>query len=253
MSLTKQPHNGGHRLNTDQISGWAEILLTEYPANPKHHKAEDASMLVNFDPLELEEIHARSHPWGKTDYEERGGQYSNFIINPELITTMLEDFKPHENRHAVQTFYDFLRWINGTESKLETNDCALHEEVINNPDFLFKFTHKIDGRVEILFRNHEINCNNAITKWFFRTLSLYLQVERPNFFNALIDLRSVPTNYIMLSSHENAGHRIRITFNAYGNGESDVWSCLNVVFHGIWKATERLNNALTEGNDITFP
>ncbi|WP_333620548.1 hypothetical protein [Pantoea septica] len=210
-------------------------------------------MLVNFDPLKLEEEHARSHPWGKTEYEERAGQYSNFITNPELITTMLEDFNPHEDKQAVQTFYDFLRWINGPDSQLETNDCALREGVIKNPDALFKFSHKIDGRVEILLRQHEVNCLAQAVTWLFRMLSLYLQVERPDFFDALIDLESAPTDFVLLPGDENSGHRIRITFNAYGNGEVEVWACLATVFQSIWNATKRLNSALSEGNNLTFP
>ena len=131
---------------------------------------------------------------------------------------MLEDFNPHEDKQAVQTFYDFLRWINGPDSQLETNDCALREGVIKNPDALFKFSHKIDGRVEILLRQHEVNCLAQAVTWLFRMLSLYLQVERPDFFDALID-RRVPTDFVLLPADENSGHRIRITFNAYGNGK----------------------------------
>lgn len=210
-------------------------------------------MLVNFDPLKLNDERARSHPWGKTGYKERAGQYSNFMTNPELITTMLEDFNPHDDKQAVQTFYGFLRWINGLDSQLETNDCALREMVIENPDALFKFSHKIDGRVEILLRKHEANCHAQIVTWLFRMLSLYLQVERPDFFDALIDLKSAPTDYVLLPGDEGTGHRISVTFNAYGNGESEVWACLDAVFQSIWNATKRLNRGLSEGNNITFP
>ena len=77
-------------------------------------------MLINFDPLRDFEQDRRSHPWGKTAYNERAGFYSNFIQHPELITEVLEDFKPHEDKKAIQTFYTFLKWINGAESAFET-------------------------------------------------------------------------------------------------------------------------------------
>lgn len=93
-------------------------------------------MLINFDPLREPENDRRSHPWKKTSYEERAGFYSNFIKNPELITEVLEDFKPHESQKAVQTFYEFIKWINGSASAFETNDCAMREGVINNVDSL---------------------------------------------------------------------------------------------------------------------
>lgn len=210
-------------------------------------------MLINFDPLRDMEEDRRTHPWGKTAYDERGGFYSNFIDNPELITEVLEDYKPHENKEAVQTFYSFLKWINGPESNFETNDCALRANVITNTDSLFKFTHKIDGRVEFFLREHQLNCRKDIATWLMRMSSLYLQVERPDFFNGLIDVQLAPTDYITLPADQGNGYRIRLVFNAYGNGETEVWSALNTTFNNIFESTKRLNRALSEGSSPTFP
>ncbi|HFD3378373.1 TPA: hypothetical protein ACP44Y_001285 [Klebsiella quasipneumoniae] len=210
-------------------------------------------MLVNFDPLRELENDRRSHPWGKTSYDERAGFYSNFIENPQLITEVLEDFKPYESKPAVQTFYSFLKWINGPDSSFETNDCALRDGVIMNTDSLFKFTHKIDGRVEFFLRQHQHNCNKNVATWLMRMSSLYLQVERTNFFNSVIDIQLAPTDFIMLPANQRDGYRIRLVFNAYGDGELDTWEALNSTFDSIFKATKRLNQALTEGNSPTFP
>lgn len=210
-------------------------------------------MLINFDPLRNTEEDRRTHPWGKTAYDERGGFYSNFIVNPELITEALEDFKPHEGREAVQTFYSFLKWINGPESAFETNDCALRENVIINTDSLFKFTHKIDGRVEFFLREHQYNCRQDIATWLMRMSSLYLQVERPEFLNALIDIQLAPTDFITLPADQRNGYRIRLVFNAYGDGETEVWGALDTTFNNIFKSTKRLNSALSEGSTPTFP
>ncbi|HHJ4165114.1 hypothetical protein RZP54_25335 [Raoultella ornithinolytica] len=210
-------------------------------------------MLVNFDPLRELENDRRSHPWGKTSYDERAGFYSNFIENPQLITEVLEDFKPYESKPAVQTFYSFLKWINGPDSSFETNDCALRDGVIMNTDPLFKFTHKIDGRVEFFLRQHQHNCNKNVATWLMRMSSLYLQVERTNFFNSIIDIQLAPTDFIMLPANQRDGYRIRLVFNAYGDGELDTWEALNCTFDSIFKATKRLNQAITEGNSPTFP
>lgn len=210
-------------------------------------------MLVNFDPLRELENDRRSHPWGKTAYDERAGFYSNFIENPQLITEVLEDFKPYESKPAVQTFYSFLEWINGPDSSFETNDCALRDGIIMNNDPLFKFTHKIDGRVEFFLRQQQHNCNKNVATWLMRMSSLYLQVERTNFFNSLIDIQLAPTDFIMLPANQRDGYRIRLAFNAYGDGELDTWEALNCTFDSILKATKRLNQALTEGNSPTFP
>ena len=210
-------------------------------------------MLINFDPLMNLEENRRSHPWGKTAYKERSGFYTNFITNPELITEVLEDFKPHADKEAIHTFYSFLRWINGSESAFETNDCALRENVMPNTDSLFKFTHKIDGRVEFFLREHQYNCRKDIATWLMRMSSLYLQVERSDFFNALIDIQIAPTNFITLPADQGDGYRIRLVFNAYGNGETEVWDALNTTFNNIYESTKRLNRALSEGDSPTFP
>ncbi|QQE44272.1 hypothetical protein [Hafnia alvei] len=210
-------------------------------------------MLINFDPLRESENDRRSHPWKKTSYEERAGFYSNFIKNPELITEVLEDFKPHESQKAVQTFYEFIKWINGSASAFEINDCAMREGVINNVDSLFKYTHKINGRVEFFLRDHPLNCNKDVITWIMRMSSFYLQVERPDFLNSFIDIQIAPTDFISLPADQREGYRIRLVFNTYGNGDSETWSALNTTFESIFKAIKRLNKALTEGSSPTFP
>jgi len=205
-------------------------------------------MLINYDPISMHDSdQVRSHPWRKTEYNERPGFYSNFITNPELIPDVLEDFSPYADKPAVQTFYRFLRWINGHESQLETNDCALRDSVIDNPDGVFNFSHKIDGRVEFFYRDHKMNCRDDYVIWLFRMTSLYLQVERPDFLNGLITMQLAPTDFINLPTNESAGHRIRLSFHAYGNGDGEVWSALRTTFECIRKVTERLNIAMTEG------
>lgn len=210
-------------------------------------------MLINFDPLRKIEEDRRTHPWGKTAYEEKGGQYFNFIESPESIPYVLEDFTPFADKPAVKTFYEFLKWINGPESLLETNDCALREGVIINTDSIFKYSHKIDGRVEFFLRQHEMNCHEQISTWLMRMFSFYMQVERPNLLNALTDIQLAPTDFILLPGNQTYGYRIRLVFNAYGNGDIDTWYALDCLFNAIWDATKRLSKAITEGNNPTFP
>ncbi len=210
-------------------------------------------MLINFEPLpEKSDSYVRTHPWTITDYEGRQGFYTNFIEHPEQIPQVLEDFKPHDHQPGVKCFYGFLQWINGAESFLETNDCALSESVVLNPDRLIKRTHKIEGRVELFIREHALNANNAAVTWLFRMLSFYLQIQRPNFYDGFVTLQLAPTSFVELADQSD-GHRIRLTFNAYGDGEDDTWAALSIVFSNIWEATKRLNQAMTEGDTPTFP
>src|ERR1700736_4680407 len=79
--------------------------------------------MIVYQDLSLQELELRTHPWthGGTNPEFR---YYDFKVEPTSIPQVLEDFRVHAEQPAVQLFYQFLAWINGPESQLETNDCA---------------------------------------------------------------------------------------------------------------------------------
>ena len=64
----------------------------------------------------------RLHPYIAIHAGQSG--YVDFKREPSRIPEVLEDFKPFAGERAIQTFYEFLRWINGPDSLLETCDCA---------------------------------------------------------------------------------------------------------------------------------
>ena len=106
----------------------------------------------------------RTHPWSKTEYSNDGGAYYNFCDHPELIPEVLEDFRPHAHHEAVQVFYKFLSWANGDDSLLETADCAMrppHE----NDDTIFRVPLKIDGRLEIVYKEDRLNVDADSFEW----------------------------------------------------------------------------------------
>lgn len=191
----------------------------------------------------------RAHPWGKTEYEDGGGRYHNFIEHPALIPEVLEDFKPHADRKAVQEFYDFLRWINGPTSNLETTDCALrapHE----SPDLIFRKPLRVDGRVELLSREHLYNTRaySDSFRWVCRMLCIYLQLAEPGFYAGKVQLAIRPTYYSLLKDierDERFGYRLSLGFCAYGHTEDEAFDNLFILFRGVWKACERLVAART--------
>lgn len=185
----------------------------------------------------------RSHPWGKTAYEEDGGAYYSFIERPELIREVLEDYRPHAERPAIQKFYELLEWINRPDGNLETNDCALRPPVPESD--LFRKTHRIGGRLELFMRNHAANTvayENAFL-WMARMLAMYLQVEGPDCRTVIFDFSVKPTDYILLPEDKCAGYRLSITFNAYGDGDDEVWGSLLTAFEALLEATKRLDRS----------
>jgi hypothetical protein len=68
----------------------------------------------------------RGHPWG-TAIDNPDERYYDFKEHSDLIPEVLEDFKPWSRYPAIATSYELLRWINGPESVVESNDCAFQE------------------------------------------------------------------------------------------------------------------------------
>lgn len=194
------------------------------------------------------EVPIRSHPWNVTQYANGGGRYYNFIANPELIPEVLEDFKPHAHRPAVQMFYDFLRWINHPDGNLETNDCAMRSPH-QHDDTIFRKDLRIDGRLDIFSREHIYNTKPYADTFFWlpRMLSVYLQVAKPNFYEGKVTIGVRPTYYKLLDGiprNERFGYRMSLIFAAYGSSENEVFDNLRIVFEGIWEASKRLSAAM---------
>ena len=186
----------------------------------------------------------RTHPWSRTEYTNGGGAYYDFALQPDLIPSVLEDFRSHSHYPAVQRFYEFLRWVNTSpESSLETNDCALrapHE----HGDSIFDFRLKVDGRLHIFYRNYADNVRSDCFHWLERMFCLYLQVYRPDFHHALISIGAWDTDYVRLVGQKCRGKLLSLTFNAYGDSEEDAFNSLLVVFDGFWEASKRISKAM---------
>jgi hypothetical protein len=194
--------------------------------------------------ISLTESGHKTHPWSRTSYTNGGGAYYDFTKNLNLIPEVLEDFRPHADQQAVQRFYEFLGWVNGDESLLETTDCALrapHE----HEDSIFRARLKIDGRLEILYREHAFNVAPDSFRWLEYMFCLYLQVYRPDFYRAVIRIGARDTDYVRLPPAECHGKRLCLTFNAYGDSEAEAFDSLLVVFEGFWGVSKRISNAMT--------
>lgn len=198
--------------------------------------------------FEITESGRRTQPWGKTEDAVRNGQYYDFINNPELIETKIEDFFPHSEKAAVQLFYDLIRWINSEKSTLESTDCLLSgEPELANEAGLFSCSHIQKGRFEFFIRNYEINAMKESVIWVFDKLSLYLQLEGAEFKKGMFRIQPLITDYIISAEEQLTGHRFCIQFYAYGNGLDDTWSSLACTFNNLFKALKRLNSDMISG------
>jgi hypothetical protein len=113
----------------------------------------------------------RLHPYHAMDDSQSG--FVDFVQHPDQIPIALEDFRPFGDRSAVQTFYDFLRWLNGRDGHLQSCDCAFRPAA-SHADTNSHYTLSAIGRLFIMFRDLRFNCSNPHTEWLCDRLMHYL-------------------------------------------------------------------------------
>ncbi|EFR6818657.1 hypothetical protein HYF16_000256 [Salmonella enterica] len=197
----------------------------------------------------------RTQPWDKTTgHQYRPGQYYNFRENPGLIETSLEDFIEHSDQQAIKTFFSLLTWINGDSSALESTDCMFSgTPKVSNVSAIFDCTHSSSGRLEFFLRDIWLNKKEAAIRWMLYKLSLYLQIERPDFRKETFGIVPLVTEYITGDANKHSGHRVCIYFDAHGNGIDDVWHSLEIMFSGLTKALKRMNVEMISGKSEPIP
>ena len=116
----------------------------------------------------------RIHPYIASRPGEAG--FVNFRQQPERIPEVLEDYLPHADQPAVRTFFEFLRWINGPESVLETCDCALRGPEKAKSPKKAKSPWVLHGRVMLMHREPGANCVEGAPTIFIKHLYEQLQL-----------------------------------------------------------------------------
>lgn len=203
----------------------------------------------------------RLFPYGPADATQSG--FVDFIQQPELIETCLEDFRPFAGTQAVETFYEFLRWINGPTSHLATCDCGLFPPAPHS-DRNSEHALRITGRVFILFRDLRGNSSLSASDW----LCVRMMNEMTDVDSNFSDAKGVVgfTKQLALQTgisngtwRENGkfessgandpgfGHHLMLTFFAYGQTEEETFESLNRVFKNIRVTAEKISALIGEG------
>jgi hypothetical protein len=174
-------------------------------------------------------VEPRAHPWafGGDNQEFR---YYDFKQFPELIPTVLEDFRPYRERPAVQTFFEFLRWANSPESELETDDCLFrppkpHKD--NNSDKKLG----CHGRIFVFFRHLEFNLVPSACDWFHDVWGVGVSGIDSEFTpsQGVVGLTKQRAWYTALphrEQHEILGGSLMLSFWAYGDTDDEAYDNL---------------------------
>ena len=182
----------------------------------------------------------RTHPWQGSSYDKQV-RYYNFVENPELIDTSLEDFTPWNSFQAVQTFYDFLRWVNGPESVYETNDCGFRGITPSNDTHITEKRLKAHARLMLLYRRHVLNTNEQLSDYFGRTLWEHLERIDPDFELGVVGFVKYPTVFTELPGlpADSPSYLVALYFWTWGDDEAEAMANLDRVFNNLWEATKQ--------------
>jgi hypothetical protein len=205
----------------------------------------------------------RLFPYAPGNADQCG--YIDFKAQPELIEVVLEDFKPSANWPAVQTFYSFLRWTNGPESQLETNDCALRTPTPNSDRNSTKrlIAH---GRIFILYRDLRLNTSKPHSDWLCGKLMQLLDGIDVLFRHdeGVVGFTLTPTVQTAISKGSwrpdgsfdcgaddpGFGHHLMLSFFSYGNDEAETFGNLERVFLNILEASKLLSADIADGKRL---
>lgn len=187
----------------------------------------------------------RRHPWIDA-VSGPNARYRNFVRNPELVSEVLEDFRPFAHYKAVQCFYDLLRWLNGEESPFETNDCGLCPPRIdpNAPNIIgYVFNRDpvvLHGRLTILYRSLELNTLIPYVQWLATNIHDALRDRVPNFPAAVF----VGTWPHLFTAIDRTGNVVSLRFWAWGADEIMAMQNLGGIFENLEGLFQALGSSL---------
>ena len=165
-------------------------------------------------------------------YESGGaGGYFNFKTNPELISKVLEDFKPWESYRAVRVFCDLLAWLNGPMSQFEASDCAFREPGPYTGSAVSK-AFQCSGRLMLLFRDLRLNVSQQYPCGLRYSIRGSLQRIDPDFQWGFIRISRSWAYFdeLLLPEQLKHGEETVLTFYAWGDNEQETMENLERVF-----------------------
>lgn len=204
----------------------------------------------------------RLHPYAPGGMGQSG--FVDFKESPEKISSTLEDFKPHSEHGAIQTFYNLLQYINGQDSFLETCDCALRPPTIHSDDNS-NLPISVHGRLFLMYREEKLNCSKVHAEWLCgKLMSLMDEIDPDLTANeAVIGFTLNPVLHTSISKgnwrqdgqfecdENDPGHgaHTMLSFWGYGNDGTHAFENLGRLFSNVAQGCAELNREIKAGLD----
>lgn len=175
--------------------------------------------------------------------------YVDFKKQPKLIRSALEDLVPFKQWDFVEQFYSLIEWINGSQSRLESNDCVFNAAE-ENPDQQYAYAQKCSARLMILFRDIPENCQARSIDWLMEAILQQVSMGKPGFKAGAIALSQSPTCYLALGDAPDTGgmgHQVILSFMAYGKNERRCYENMQIVLSIAQTCLVRVNSRIKKG------
>jgi hypothetical protein len=189
-------------------------------------------------------LKTRSHPWLDAESDSTC-RYYDFRTHPELIRTSLEDLQQWNASPAAETFYRLIEWLNGTESCLESNDCALSGATITIEPHPSKPWH-CSGRLMILYRDLALNTSPEQIQRLTNATAQALSEADLLFEWGAVAATIVSTRFTALPGppERQKGQQLMLSFWVWGETEPEMMAHLDRLFHNLTGALREVSDEI---------
>jgi hypothetical protein len=202
------------------------------------------------------------HPFTATRAGEAG--FVDFKLQPERIPKVLEDFVPIGHESAIQTFYQFLAWLNGPDSVLESCDCALRGPEPHDFEYSQRLL-SVHGRLMLMYRHLPANCDDRFNSLYNSLGKELSSIDREFTQNqgtvCLAGSRALfndlfPAHYpkkgkiISRFGDPGRGYQVLLLFKAFGDDANEAFANLDRVFKNIEMACRRTSEKLQAAQTV---
>jgi hypothetical protein len=219
-------------------------------------KAEHAtrgSMMQVYEHNDPDSLRPRAHPW--TDSEsDPAHKYYDFRARPELIRSSIEDLQQWSRYSATETFYRLLEWLNGSQSALESNDCAFSGATANiSTEFSKRL--QCSGRLMMLYRDLSLNTSPEQMRWLINGVAHAMRAIDPAFEWGAIGATITSVRFITLPGppERQRGQQLMLSFWAWGDDEPEVMTNLDRTFRNLTIALQQVSDEIRRSSSATAP
>jgi hypothetical protein len=138
-----------------------------------------------------------------------------------------------------QTFYDMLRWLNGPDSELETDDCAFGGIRRSSKSELADMK-QADGRLMLFYRQLPFNCDQS-AEWLMDCFDFHLRRLNTEIDLGVVGLSKAETYF---KSILQTGRSLILNFWAWGNTHDEVMDNLNLVFATMFESARCVSHEI---------